>query len=49
MTTHEQTMIALAVLLITLVAIGVLAVGYRLAVSRGQGHRARGYRGWWRQ
>ena len=49
MTTHEQTMIALAVLLITLTAIGVLAVGYRLPVSRGQGHRVRGYRGWWRQ
>ena len=49
MTTHEQTMIALAILLITLVAIGVLAVGYRLAFQPGRGHRARGYRGWWRQ
>ena len=49
MTTHEQTMIALAIGLITLVAIGVLAAGYRLAFRPGRGHRVRGCRGWWRQ
>jgi len=39
MTAHEQTMLALVILLITLAAIGVLAVGY-LLVQRAY---ARGY------
>jgi hypothetical protein len=49
MTAHEQTMLALVILLITLAAIAGLAIVYRLANPRSRGHRVRGYLGWWRQ
>lgn len=48
MTTHEQTMLALVILLITLAAIAGLTICCRLANPRSRGHRARGYVGWWR-